>query len=74
MNIVSIYGFGIHTQRGVFDELESIGAFGWDGAFYVRFWVDPKEDLIAIFMCQMDNYWDENLIAKFRVLTIVRYR
>jgi len=62
------YGFGIRTQRGVYDELESIGAFGWDGAFYTRFWVDPKEDLFAVFMSQMDSYWDENLIGKFRVL------
>jgi CubicO group peptidase (beta-lactamase class C family) len=62
------YGFGIRSQRGVYDELESIGAFGWDGAFYTRFWVDPKEDLVAVFMCQMDSYWDENLIGKFRVL------
>jgi len=62
------YGFGLRTQRGVYDELESIGAFGWDGAFYTRFWVDPKEDMFAIFMSQMDNYWDETLIGKFRVL------
>jgi CubicO group peptidase (beta-lactamase class C family) len=62
------YGFGLRTQRGVYDELESIGAFGWDGAFYTRFWVDPKEDMFAIFMSQMDSYWDETLIGKFRVL------
>jgi len=62
------YGFGIRTQRGVYDELESIGAFGWDGAFYTRFWVDPKEDLVAIFMSQVDSNWDENLVGKFRVL------
>jgi CubicO group peptidase (beta-lactamase class C family) len=62
------YGFGIRTERGVYDELESIGAYGWDGAFYTRFWVDPKEDLFAIFLSQMDNNWDETLIGKFRVL------
>jgi CubicO group peptidase (beta-lactamase class C family) len=62
------YGFGIRTKRGVYDELESLGTFGWDGAFYTRFWIDPKEDLIGIFMSQVDNYWDENLIGKFRVL------
>ncbi|MES2279008.1 MAG: serine hydrolase domain-containing protein [Bacteroidota bacterium] len=61
-------GFGIRTERGVYDELESPGAYGWDGAFYTRFWIDPKEDLIAVFMCQMDSYWDENLIGKFRVM------
>jgi len=62
------YGFGIRTERGVYDELESIGIFGWDGAFYTRFWIDPTENLIGIFMSQMDDYWDENLIGKFRVL------
>jgi CubicO group peptidase (beta-lactamase class C family) len=62
------YGFGIRTERGVYDELESMGQFGWDGAFYTRFWVDPKEDIIAVFMSQVDSNWDENLIGKFRVL------
>lgn len=62
------YGFGIRTERGIFDELESLGTFGWDGAFYTRFWVDPKEDLIGIFMSQVDNYWYENLIGKFKIL------
>jgi len=62
------YGLGIRTERGVYDELESIGTFGWDGAFYTRFWVDPEEDLIGIFLSQVDNYWDENLIGKFKNL------
>ena len=61
-------GFGIRTERGVFDELESIGSFGWDGAFYTRFWIDPREDLIGIFLSQVDNYWSENLIGKFKNL------
>jgi CubicO group peptidase (beta-lactamase class C family) len=62
------YGFGIRTERGQFDELESPGSFGWDGAFYTRFWIDPKEDLILIFLAQVDNYWTENLIGKFKNL------
>jgi CubicO group peptidase (beta-lactamase class C family) len=62
------YGFGIRTERGVYDELESIGTFGWDGAFYTRFWIDPKEDLVGIFLSQVDNYWVENLIGKFKNL------
>ena len=61
-------GFGIRTERGVYDELESMGTFGWDGAFYTRFWVDPKEDMIGIFMSQVDSYWDEKLIGKYKVL------
>lgn len=62
------FGFGLRTERGVFDENESLGSFGWDGAFYTRFWVDPKEDLIGIFMSQMDNFWSENYIGKFKTL------
>jgi CubicO group peptidase (beta-lactamase class C family) len=62
------YGFGIRTERGVFDELETLGIYGWDGAFYTRFWIDPKEDLIGIFLSQMDNNWNEKMINKFRVL------
>jgi CubicO group peptidase (beta-lactamase class C family) len=61
-------GFGIRTERGVYDELETPGQYGWDGAFYTRFWIDPKEDMFAIFMSQMDSYWDETLIGKYRVL------
>lgn len=63
------YGFGIRTERGEFDELESLGILGWDGAFYTRFWIDPKEELIGVFMSQMNGYWDKELITKFRVLT-----
>ncbi len=62
-------GFGIRTERGKYDQVESLGMYGWDGAFYTRFWIDPKEQLVGIFMSQVDNYWDETLIGKFRVLT-----
>ena len=30
----------------------SNGSFGWSGAFGTHFWVDPKEDLVAIMMIQ----------------------
>jgi CubicO group peptidase (beta-lactamase class C family) len=30
----------------------SDGSFGWSGAYGTHFWVDPKEDLIAIMMIQ----------------------
>ena len=62
------YGFGIRTERGEHDELESLGIIGWDGAFYTRCWIDPEEDLIGIFMSQVGNYWQTNIAAKFRVL------
>ena len=30
----------------------SDGAFGWSGAYGTHFWVDQKEDLIAVMMIQ----------------------
>ena len=60
------YGFGIRTERGVFDELESLGIVGWDGAFHTRCWIDPAEDLIGIFMIQSDASTKIN--TRFRVL------
>lgn len=60
-------GFGIRTERGVFDENESLGILGWDGAFYTRFWIDPKEDLVGVFMTQSRD-WSLDLINKYRVL------
>jgi CubicO group peptidase (beta-lactamase class C family) len=62
------YGFGIRTERGQFDELESLGIIGWDGAFFTRFWIDPKEQLVGVFMAQMNNYWSADLATKYRVL------
>lgn len=62
------YGFGIRTERGDHNEIESLGSYGWDGAFYTRFWIDPSENLIGIFMSQMEYNWNENLIGKYKNL------
>ena len=32
--------------------LAAPGAYGWGGAVYTRFWVDPAQDLIGVFMTQ----------------------
>ncbi|MFC1551251.1 serine hydrolase domain-containing protein [Candidatus Latescibacterota bacterium] len=46
-------GFGIRSERGEYDELESIGTVMWDGAWHTRFWIDPKEEMIGLFMSQL---------------------
>jgi CubicO group peptidase (beta-lactamase class C family) len=33
----------------------SNGSYGWDGAFGTHFWVDPKEQLVALLMMQVSN-------------------
>jgi CubicO group peptidase (beta-lactamase class C family) len=46
-------GFGISGAKGPLDELGSVGAIGWGGFFYTTFSIDPKEDLIVVFMAQL---------------------
>jgi CubicO group peptidase (beta-lactamase class C family) len=49
-------GFGL-TVRVVQDALAgniriSDGSFGWSGVYGTHFWVDPKEEIVAVMMCQ----------------------
>jgi CubicO group peptidase (beta-lactamase class C family) len=45
-------GFGIRTQSGIAPFSGSVGQFFWSGMGGTFFWIDPKEDLFAIFMSQ----------------------
>ena len=46
-------GFSVVTDLGESGELGSIGAYAWGGAFNTTFWIDPQENLIAVFMSQV---------------------
>ncbi|MFC1539578.1 serine hydrolase domain-containing protein [Candidatus Latescibacterota bacterium] len=61
-------GFYISTERGQYDELESIGTVANGGGFYTYFFIDPKEDLFGIFMSQVDPIDHLDLWRKFRIL------
>jgi CubicO group peptidase (beta-lactamase class C family) len=45
-------GFAVRTATGVNDMPGSVGEYLWGGAQGTWFWIDPKENLIAIFMSQ----------------------
>ena len=50
------YGFGLGS-RVLMDVAQSgapgsVGEFGWSGAAKTHYWVDPKEDLVGLFMTQ----------------------
>jgi CubicO group peptidase (beta-lactamase class C family) len=45
-------GFGVRTQEGIASFAGSPGQFFWSGMGGTFFWIDPKEDLFAIFMSQ----------------------
>jgi CubicO group peptidase (beta-lactamase class C family) len=45
-------GFEVHTRLGDSAIEGSMGEHGWSGAAGTTFWVDPKEELVAIYMVQ----------------------
>ena len=47
-------GFGAIGEPSQLTELGSVGSFDWGGFYYTSFVIDPKEDMIAIFMGQIN--------------------
>jgi CubicO group peptidase (beta-lactamase class C family) len=61
-------GFGTISHSSHLRELGSIGAYYWGGFFYTSFIIDPKEELIAIFMGQLFPTGELNLRDKLLYL------
>jgi CubicO group peptidase (beta-lactamase class C family) len=61
-------GFGVEGIKSPLQEVGSPGQFGWGGFFYTLFFIDPKEDMIGIFMAQLHPTGDLNLDRVFEAL------
>lgn len=61
-------GFWVTRDLGRTGEMGSVGAFGWGGAYYTTYWVDPAERLVAVFMTQLLPAGGLDLQAKFKTL------
>jgi CubicO group peptidase (beta-lactamase class C family) len=48
-------GFAVRTQPGENPRPGSVGEFYWGGIYGTYFWVDPKENLIAVMMMQVSG-------------------
>jgi CubicO group peptidase (beta-lactamase class C family) len=46
-------GFGVNGVKAPLSELGSPGEYSWAGSFYTAFSIDPKEQMIVIFMAQL---------------------
>jgi CubicO group peptidase (beta-lactamase class C family) len=57
-------GFGVNSETRHLTELGSIGSYYWGGFFYTAFVIDPKEDMIAVFMGQLHPTGGLNLDGK----------
>ena len=42
--------FGVKGKPGDRGELGSEGSYFWGGAYGTTFWIDPKENLVGVFM------------------------
>jgi CubicO group peptidase (beta-lactamase class C family) len=45
-------GFAVRTEQGMAPSAGSVGQFFWSGVAGTYFWIDPKEELFAVFMSQ----------------------
>ncbi len=60
-------GFAVITNVADTHSLGSVGTYSWGGLASTTFWIDPVEDLVAIFMTQLIG--DSPFHPQFRVLT-----
>ena len=61
-------GFAVVTDADATGELGSDGTYSWGGAGGTRFWIDPEEQLIGIFMVQIVPHLTR-MGREFRLLT-----
>jgi CubicO group peptidase (beta-lactamase class C family) len=47
------FGFGVEGVKTPLSELGSVGEYSWGGFYYTGFSIDPKEQMIVIFMAQL---------------------
>ena len=62
-------GFGVVLDVAQSHILNSTGNYGWGGAANTHYWVDPKEDLVAILMLQCLPGGVYPVNQQFRILT-----
>jgi CubicO group peptidase (beta-lactamase class C family) len=64
------FGLGFETvdDLGRSGRYGSEGEFSWGSAYFSRYWVDPKEQLVAVFLAQLLPAGGLDLQEKVRVL------
>jgi CubicO group peptidase (beta-lactamase class C family) len=61
-------GFEVRTALGDSAQPGSVGEYGWSGAAGTTFWIDPKEQLYAIYMVQANDADTRDLRMQFRTM------
>ena len=60
-------GFEVIGDLAKAGELGSKGAYSWSGAFLTSYWIDPRENLVAVFMSQVRPS-QSDIRAKFNTM------
>jgi CubicO group peptidase (beta-lactamase class C family) len=61
-------GFWITDRLGRNGQPGTVGAFGWGGAYYTMYWVDPVEKMVCVLMTQLLPVGAIDLQAKFKTM------
>lgn len=68
-------GFGVITDPAQVGVISSKGEYSWGGIANTKFWIDPEEDLIVVFMTQVlgtphsDRHRFDLKVATYQALT-----
>lgn len=46
-------GFQVVTDLGAAGRMGSLGEYGWGGAYHSTYWIDPKENLVVVYLTQL---------------------
>jgi CubicO group peptidase (beta-lactamase class C family) len=61
-------GFSVVSDVGARGVPGSMGEFGWGGAYHSTYWVDPKEQMVVVYLTQLLPAGDLDDHAKVRAL------
>lgn len=61
-------GFRVVDDLGARGAPGSTGEYGWGGAYHSSFWVDPEEELVAVYLAQLIPAGNLDDHSKFRAL------
>ncbi|MEP7246956.1 MAG: serine hydrolase domain-containing protein [Gammaproteobacteria bacterium] len=61
-------GFSVLKDLGARGEPGSVGEYGWGGAYHSTYWVDPHEQLVVVYLTQLNPSGDIDDFGKLRAL------
>ena len=61
-------GFSVVKDVGLRGDPGSVGEYGWGGAYHSTYWVDPHEQLVVVYLTQLNPSGDVDDFGKLRAL------